>query len=278
MLRKRSWSEWKSTAGKQPEPTDPDIDSLRKALPRIALRSDPELLQPFLNSETPQAVADEQKAVALHYLRWGKTGSRLGMNSISESAARWQANPSILADAAEIAQWRLQHPTTPIRAIQLPFPCSLKLHAEYGSAEIKAALGLTTFDKQGPTGQGVIHATAHKCYIHLVTFHKDERVFSPTTRYRDYPISDTQLHWESQSTTSQASGTGQNYLHFKERGYTLLFFARLERQINGETAPFVYLGPARHLLSAEGERPIRMIWELEHPMPAALLEGAMPAG
>lgn len=93
----------------------------------------------------------------------------------------------------------------------------------------------------------------------------------------NYPISARQLHWESQSTTSQASATGQNYLHFRERGYTILFFARLERQVDGETSPFMYLGPARNLLSAEGDRPIRMIWELEFPMPALLLEEAMPA-
>lgn len=113
--------------------------------------------------------------------------------------------------------------------------------------------------------------------MHLITFRKDERSFSPTTRYRDYPISATHLHWESQSTTTQASATGQNYLHFKERGYTILFFARLEKRVDGETAPFVYLGPAREVLQAEGDRPIRMVWELAYPIPASLLEEAMPA-
>ncbi len=278
VLRRGSWSEWKAKALQQPAPADPDIDILRKTLPRIALRSDPDLLRLFLDSESTKEVADEQAAIALHYLRWGKTGSKLGMHNVAESAARWQSNPSIMADAAEIAQWRLKHPTTPIRDIQLAFPCSLKLHAEYGSAEIKAALGLTTLETPGPTGQGVIHAAERKCYIHLATFRKDVRAFSPTTRYRDYPISATQLHWESQSTTSQTSATGQNYLSFRELGYTILFFARLERQIDGETAPFAYLGPAKNLLSAEDSRPIRMVWELEYPMPAALLEEAMPAG
>lgn len=278
VLRHRSWSEWKAIAMQQPLPTDPDIDVLRKALPRIALRSDPELLRRFSRRSAADEIEDSRVAIAMHYLRWGKTGANLGMDQIAESAARWQANPSVMADAAEIAEWRLHHPTTPIRDIALPFPCFLKLHAEYGSAEIKAALGLATLASAGPVGQGVIHAAGRKCYIHLVTFRKDERNFSPTTRYRDYPISATRLHWESQSTTSQAAPTGQNYLQFKERGYTILFFARVERQINGETAPFVYLGPAKALLSAEGDRPIRTVWELEYPIPAAMLEEAMPAG
>ncbi len=277
VLRRRSWSEWKAMAMQQSLPSDPDIDLLRKALPRIALRSDPDLLRQFSGGNAIDGVEDSREAVAMHYLRWGKKGESLGMNQIAESSARWQANASIAADAAEIAEWRLHHPTTPIRDIALPFPCFLKLHAEYGSTEIKAALGLATLTSAGPTGQGVIHAAKHKCYVHLVTFRKDERAFSPTTRYRDYPISATRLHWESQSTTNQASPTGQNYLHFKERGYTVLFFARIERQIAGETAPFIYLGPAETLLSAEGDRPIRMVWELKYPVPAGVLEEAMPA-
>jgi superfamily II DNA or RNA helicase len=277
LLRRRSWSEWKATAMQRALPTDPDIDVLRKALPRLALRSDPELLRGFVDHDAAEPLDDIRMATALHYLRWGKPGGSLGIGGIADSAARWRANPSIVADAAEIAQWRLGHPATPVTGMALPFPCFLKLHAEYGSAEIKAALGLATFAGSGPTGQGVIHVPEHRCYIHLVTFRKDERVFSPTTRYRDYPVSATRLHWESQSTTSQASPTGQNYLHFAERGYTLLFFARLERQVDGETAPFVCLGPAKSLLGAQGDRPIRMLWELAYPMPAALLEAALPA-
>lgn len=274
ILRRHSWSEWKAMASGQSHHPDPDIAMLRKALPRIALRTDPDLLG-HLASNSLHAL-DDLAATALHYMLWGKPGPGLGINQISDSISRWRMNPSVVADAAEIAAWKLHHRTTPIHEIELPFPCFLKLHAEYGSAEIKAALKLATVTASGPTGQGVIHAQGQKCYIHLVTFRKDDRVFSPTTRYRDYPISANLLHWESQSTTTRFSVTGQNYLNFKERGYSILFFARVERQLDGETAPFVYLGPAKELVSAESDRPIRMIWELEHPMPAILLEEALP--
>ena len=275
VLRRRTWSEWKAAAQRNPLPADPDLKQLRKALPRIALRSDPQLLYQ-LTATAQHETANTPETIALHYLRWGQASTTLGVENVAESATLWGKNPSIVADVAEIAAWRLQHPATPIRDIQLPFPCFLKLHAAYGSAEIKAALGLSTLKRSGPAGQGVIHVQELKCYIHLVTFRKDERDFSPTTRYRDYPISAAQLHWESQSTTTQASPTGQNYLKFAERGYTILFFARLERQIDGETAPFVYLGPAKRLLSAEKDRPIRMVWELAYPMPATLIEEAQP--
>ncbi|HQW28827.1 MAG TPA: DUF3427 domain-containing protein, partial [Verrucomicrobiales bacterium] len=82
------------------------------------------------------------------------------------------------------------------------------------------------------------------------------------------------LHWESQAGTTRASAIGQNYIHFQERGYTILFFARLEKTIAGETAPFLFLGPAKTLVSYEQDRPIKMVWELEHTMPAELYEAA----
>jgi superfamily II DNA or RNA helicase len=278
VLGRRSWSEWKAMAQQQSPPADPDIEQLRKCLPRLALRSDPVLLHTFTSDAGAMKGVTEEQKLAVHYVRWAMTRSKLKVSNVAESEARWNLNKSIVADAAEIAAWRMQHPEIPIESIRLPFPCSLKLHAAYGSTEIKVALGAATLESAGPVGQGVIHVPEHKCYVHLVTFRKDDRVFSPTTRYRDYPISATRLHWESQSTTTRASPTGQNYLQFLEKGYTILFFARLERKVDGETSPFVYLGPAVSLISAEGDRPIRMVWELEYPMPAALLEHAMPVG
>ena len=123
----------------------------------------------------------------------------------------------------------------------------------------------------------MLHDRETKTYIHLVTFRKEEADFAPTTRYRDYPISRTLLHWESQSGASQQSPTGQNYIYFRDRGYRILFFARLNKREQGETAPFVFLGAARNLKSYEGNRPIQMVWELEHPMPSVLFAEARAA-
>jgi hypothetical protein len=81
------------------------------------------------------------------------------------------------------------------------------------------------------------------------------------------------LHWESQAAATQSSKAGQNYIHFKERGYTILFFVRLEKRCEGETAPFIFIGPAARLFSYEGNRPISLVWELEHAVPAGLFAG-----
>ncbi|WP_343065217.1 DUF3427 domain-containing protein [Halomonas fontilapidosi] len=284
VLSRRSWSEWKALADRQAPPEDPDIDQARKALSRIALRSDPELLSAIETLGQPDGVEealgryDTARQTALHYLLWGQKGGLVGVDSLEESLRKWRANSSIAADAAEIAAWRRAHQQVPLQRLsELPFDCGLLLHGAYGLPEIKAALGIASLEKPGATGVGVIHAKDIRAYIHLVTFQKDDTDFSPTTRYRDYPISRTLLHWESQSNTSQASATGQNYLHFEERGYTILFFARLTKRIEGETAPFVFLGPAKALKSYHGDRPIAMTWELAYPVPAELFEEARPA-
>ncbi|WP_163559354.1 DUF3427 domain-containing protein, partial [Halomonas sp. NO4] len=285
VLAPRSWSAWKAKAECRPPPNDPDLDQARKALARIALRSDPALLKAIEDLgktddqvDEPTGRYDAAKKTALHYLLWGRKGAAVGVDDLDQSLQKWRANPSVAADAAEIAAWRREHQHVPMHRLdELPFECDLLLHGAYGTPEIKSLLGLASLEKPGATGVGVIHAKQIRAYIHLVTFRKDERDFSPTTRYRDYPISPTLLHWESQSNTTQASGAGQNYLHFKERGYTILFFARLTKRIEGETAPFIFLGPAKALKSYQGDRPIAMTWELKYPMPAELFEEARPA-
>ncbi len=284
VLGRRSWSEWRAMAEHRSPPTDPNLEQARKALPRIALRSDTSLLSAVETLarengvEEAMARYDTAQQTALHYLLWGRKAGLVGVKTLIDSLQKWRSNASVAGDAAEIAVWRRSQQSVPLQPLsELPFECSLLLHGAYGAAEIKAALGLASLTKPGATGVGVIHAKHLRAYVHLITFQKDENDFSPTTRYRDYPISRTLLHWESQSNTTQDSITGQNYIHFRERGYTILFFARLTKRIEGETAPFVFLGPAQSLRDYRGDRPIAMTWELAHLMPAELFEEARPA-
>lgn len=274
LLKRRTWSEWKGLAGIVRTPEDPDLIQGRKALARLALRTDPALLQNIENIDSPDYSLTAQEATALHYALWGGNANRTGIASLEESRKRWVRNHHLVEDAKELVNWRRNHIPHLLKECPLPYPHPLRLHAAYGSSEIKAAFNLATLEKSGPAGQGVFHIRENKTYIHLVTFRKEDEDFAPTTRYQDFPISPTHLHWQSQSTTSQETPTGQNYVHFEERDYTILFFARLEKRIDGETAPFLFLGPAKSVLSVEGNRPISFVWELEHAIPAALFEEA----
>ncbi|WP_374968722.1 DUF3427 domain-containing protein [Terrabacter sp. BE26] len=101
-----------------------------------------------------------------------------------------------------------------------------------------------------------------------MTLNKSEADYSPTTMYRDYAISPTLFHWESQSGTTTASKTGQRYLNHERLGSHVLLFVREAKTTEfGSGAPYVFLGPASYV-EHRGERPISITWRLHTPMPA----------
>lgn len=276
---KKTWTQWKAAARLTETPNDPDIDQLRPALVSAAQTSGPreiarlrKVIAHLKDGDAKAALAEAgDAALVTHYRIWGQPGRKLGMASIEESYRRAAKNPSLLRDFDEVLAWADEESRVGSASLSLPFPCSLELHATYGSDEIKAALGRASFDSAGETGSGIIRCSDVKAIAALVTFQKTEKQFSPSTMYQDYPISRELLHWETQGVTSQASETGQNLIHHQERGQTILFFVRSRKKVGGTTSPFTFLGPAK-LVSFQSERPIQMVWRLDHSMPVDMFD------
>jgi hypothetical protein len=148
-------------------------------------------------------------------------------------------------------------------------PATLELHGTYSSTEINAMFGSNAFEGGGSRGVGVVHFEDPKVVVHLVTFEKNEKQFSETTMYRDFPTAPNLLHWESQAAATQTGKMGRIYANHETLGYRILFFTRIRKQAaQGVTSPFLFLGPGR-FLDATGNRPIAIRWQLEHPMPIA---------
>ena len=112
---------------------------------------------------------------------------------------------------------------------------------------------------------GVYEAKSTNAELLAFTLDKSSGGFSPTTRYRDYAISRTLIHWESQSVTRADSATGLRYRNHERDGRTILLFTRLRT----DDRAFWFLGPARYRRH-EGERPMAITWELDHPLPGDL--------
>jgi superfamily II DNA or RNA helicase len=147
-------------------------------------------------------------------------------------------------------------------------------HATYSLYEIIAAYGLVSSGKLSETREGLKWAESARSDLLFVTLNKSEDDYSPTTRYADYPISPTRFHWESQSKTAQSSPIGQRFINHAERGSRVILFVRENREDQRRlSAPYVCLGPARHV-SHESNRPIKIVWELERPMPAEIYQRA----
>ena len=162
-----------------------------------------------------------------------------------------------------------RHDAIPLTHALAPVP--LRVHASYQREEILAALDYASLARK-PTSmmQGVAYCEALNVDAFFITLKKSESDYSPTTMYRDYPISPRLFHWESQNSTSITSPTGQRYLNGSS---TVLLFCRTEHKGEYDTAPYVLLGPASYV-SHVGERPIAITWELEHAMPSTFFENA----
>ena len=99
----------------------------------------------------------------------------------------------------------------------------------------------------------------------LVTLHKSEADYSPTTMYQDYAINPELFHWESQSGTTVASKTGQRYLNHRANGSHVLLFTRPQKvSAFGTGAPYLFLGEADYV-EHRGERPDRHHLAPAHP-------------
>ena len=143
----------------------------------------------------------------------------------------------------------------------------LALHRHYKRREIVAGVGFVKPGMKGVTPQGgILMLPEQKREILLVTLDKSASSFSPTTRYRDYAISPTLFHWETQSAASVSRPSGRRYLESPENGWTFYLFVRANPD-----APYAFLGPASRE-SWSGDKPIGITWRLEHAMSAALFD------
>ena len=176
---------------------------------------------------------------------------------------------AIRCEIHDLLEYNREHIEYPKKPIDLGFANALELHATYTRAQAFAALGYHTLTEKPEAGsrEGVLHLAGKRADVFLVTLNKTEEHYSPTTMYKDYAINECLFHWQSQSTTSASSPTGKRYIEHEQNWGRILIFIREYNRINGVTQPYTFLGTARYR-SHEGSRPMSIIWELDHPMPA----------
>ena len=281
ILGKKTWSELKTSARLQEAPSDPDLNILRSSLIKLALVSGrsrisnlSKVLKLLLVGNVDSALEKSGlAAMEIHHKFWGSLATKLGVESLAESFTKLAANKSVLQDCIEILELAVDRS----RVVSLSDDTPFEIHANYTNGDIQSRMGATSLSSPGQQGVGVLHFPEHRAYSLLVTFQKAENEFSPSTMYADYPISTNLIHWESQSNTTQASPTGQNLIQHATRDYKILIFAREKKKQDGFTLPFTYLGKATHI-SHQSDRPIKFVWQLDHPMPSEMFESCKKGG
>ena len=140
------------------------------------------------------------------------------------------------------------------------------VHATYARDEMSAGLLEVRKGKLLRTQSGVYRQKSTKTEFVFVTLTKDEKHFTPTTLYHDYPISPSKFHWETQAAVREESESGLRYRHHVEREWRVILFVRQAKNDRGVTMPYLCLGPIQYS-SHEGDKPMQSIWDLERPMP-----------
>jgi len=110
--------------------------------------------------------------------------------------------------------------------------------------------------------EGVLYLPDQNLDVFAVTLNKDEKRFSPTTRYEDRFISPLLFHWKSQSGTAEGSPTGLRYQTIGKGTNRAILFVREDPD-----QPYLFLGDLKYL-KHEGSRPMGIDFELMVPMPA----------
>lgn len=268
---RRGWSDLRQAAGEALPPAGPHEASLRRAVGRLRHIDDQERIDTYRRlldqSSAPNLSALPTREQRLLHMLLAVIGDQaLTRDDTSQDAVNllW-AHPQVrveLLDMLDVLDGRVDHIHGPLETHP---DAPLQIHARYSRIEILAAFGLGGGGKIPAWQSGVYEAKPANAELLAFTLDKSSGDFSPTTRYRDYAISRTLIHWESQSSTRADSPTGLRYRHHERDGRSILLFARLR----ADERAFWFLGPATYR-GHEGERPMAITWELTHSLPGDL--------
>ncbi len=215
--------------------------------------------------------AMEQRMMQMFYVTvWGKAVTDWNAEDVQDNLYSLSASPVMLGELLELLRYQFGRIDFIDDTVDVGFDCPLDLHCTYTRDQLLVALD---FMKPDTVREGVKWLPDQKLDVFFVTLNKADKDYSPTTMYNDYSINDTLFHWQSQSTTSDTSPTGQRYIHHRKKGSKILLFVRefkSDRITNGAAA-YTYLGTANYV-KHEDSRPMNITWKLDHPIPAKFLK------
>lgn len=270
---RHSFTEMRRAAGFLTGEVPDGEEKLNRAIGRLTHVDDLDRLlvyRELLDSDTPprEGTLSQRHARQLHGLLLTMLTPRKGnYSSLDDAAAELWKHDALrreLVELIDLLDDQVTHVQTPLGILgQIP----LLTHATYTRDEVLAAFGASSVEAPLPLQAGAYWSDATKTDVFFVTLQKTEKDYSPTTRYRDYAISDELFHWESQSTTRAASKIGQRYIHHVANGTNVVLFIRLAKQTqSGSTMPYFCAGTARYV-EHQSERPMQIIWKLDRPLP-----------
>lgn len=268
----RGWTELCADAGLPLREAGPLEAELRRACGRLLHVDDPQRLGAWsawvARDEAPDAeTLTERDRRLLRMLVAALLTSRRvpAATSLADGANLLWRHPQVMRELAELFEVltdRIGHLTVPLDDHP---DVPLQGHARYTRIEILAAFGVGEGARVHAWQTGVHWAQQARADLLAFTLDKSAGSFSPNTRYRDYAIGPSMIHWESQSTTRAESPTGRRYQRHAAQGASVMLFGR---ETTTDRA-FHFLGPATYV-DHRGELPMAIRWRLHHPLPGDL--------
>ena len=176
---------------------------------------------------------------------------------------RIERHPAIADELVELSGLLLARSTLGAKAVPGLEDTPLCLHAAYGAREVLTAVGWLTALRRTPFQAGVLPLTSRNTELLFVTLDKSEG-FHDRISYHDYAISAERFHWQTQNSAGPDTPGGRRYLESSTNGWQFQLFVRPRK---GEA----YRACGRVTLeSAEGDRPMSIVWQLQTALSARL--------
>ena len=251
---------------------EPLEETMRKAFPRFATVNSCRLLafwMEMLQAPRERMTAGEVRMLQMfQFTIWQKPYVECSFTSLLDGIMEVRKNLTLCAELLELLQYNFGRIDFIDERVELGFDCPLDLHCDYTRDQILVALD---FLKPSTVREGVKYLPDQKIDIAFVTLNKSDKDYSPSTMYQDYSVGEEFFHWQSQSTTSENSPTGQRYIHHRKKGTLFLLFVRENKtdRVSGGAGVYTFLGKANYV-QHEGSRPMSILWKLERPIPVRL--------
>lgn len=276
----RGFTALRREAGVDVSTPGPNERALAGAVQRCLHANDASLIDVWLEAlrgAQPPAVESDRHRLQLSMLS-ALLWDRQEFDSLEHAMATLWQHPGIVRELREVFELlrdRVDHHGLPL---DRPSTAPLKIHCRYSLAEVLAAFGEHRPERPFRTQAGIHYVHGHDVDLFFVTLQKSEREYSPTTRYRDYALSPTLFHWESQANQRPEARAPQRYVSSAKAGRGPLLFVRdAKKDARGATAAYTLLGSV-HYVTQEGSEPIAFTWKLEHPMPPDVYAVARAVG
>ena len=260
------WTALKRDAGLMVAEPGPEEDYFSRRFGDLLHVDDPRRLDVMAavgtrhkDSQVPTA----EEALRVQMLAYQIDGRHEQAGGHEAFMARVAQHPAIAAELVELSASLQARSTLGAHPVPGLEDTPLCLHAAYGAREILTAVGWLTASRRMPMVSGVLPIAIRKTELLFVTLDKSEG-YHDRIAYHDYAISAERFHWQSQNSAGPDTPGGRRYLESATNGWQFQLFVRPRK---GEA--YRACGPVA-LESAEGDRPMNIIWKMHTPLPARL--------